>query len=258
MKLSSFAILAAVTAPSCSAFAPQTPGGAFIITHPTTSSFSVDQNSKSDNNKHDYYYYNSGGFFSFSLRMAAYESIEEIEMDAEERMSKSVSSVDTTLATIRTGRANASMLDRVQVIYYGASTALNQMAAISVPNSQQLQIQPYDKTALVDIEKAIIESDLGLTPNNDGDVIRINIPSLTEDRRKEMLKQCKALGEDGKVAIRNVRRDCVDSVKKMEKASTVSEDQSKDGLDAMQKLTDQYIKEIESNVAKKEKEVMTV
>ena len=132
------------------------------------------------------------------------------------------------------------------------------MATISVPSAQQLTVDPYDKSMCMEIEKAIMESGLGLTPNNDGTVIRINIPSLTEDRRKEMLKQCKAMGEEGKVAIRNIRRDGVDSVKKMEKAGDIGEDECKDGQDEMQKLTDKKVKEIDGIVASKEKEVMKV
>ena len=132
------------------------------------------------------------------------------------------------------------------------------MATISVPSAQQLTVDPYDKSMCNEIEKAIMESGLGLTPNNDGTVIRINIPSLTEDRRKEMLKQCKAMGEEGKVAIRNIRRDGVEQVKKMAKDSTISEDESKDGQDVMQKLTDQKVKEIDEIVSQKEKEVMKV
>jgi ribosome recycling factor len=186
------------------------------------------------------------------------DEIEEVYMDTEDRMNKSVESVKKNLMTIRTGRANPNMLDRVSADYYGVETPLNQMATISVPSSQQLQIAPFDKSQLVEIEKAIIESGLGLTPNSDGTVIRINIPELTEDRRKEMIKQCKSIGEDGKVAIRNVRRDGVEAIKKMEKAKTVGEDEMLDGVDEVQKMTDKHIKEIDEIVSKKEKEVMTV
>jgi ribosome recycling factor len=175
-----------------------------------------------------------------------------------ERMHKSVDAVKTNLMTVRTGRANASILDRIQVDYYGAPTPLNQLAGVSVASAQQLIVTPYDKSVAGDIEKAIMESDLGVTPTNDGSAIRINIPSLTEDRRKELLKTCKSIGEDGKVAVRNVRRDGVDAIKKMEKAGDVGEDEMKDGIDAVQKLTDQYVKEIDGIVSKKEKEVMTV
>lgn len=189
---------------------------------------------------------------------AAFESVEEIELDAEERMEKSRDQVMKNLTTIRTGRASANILDLVQVDYYGAPTPLNQLATISVPNSQQLSISPFDKSALKDIERAIVESDLGMTPNNDGTIIRLNIPPITEERRKELMKQCKALGEDGKVAIRNIRRDGVEAVKKMEKAGDVSEDASKGSQDTIQKLTDKFVKAIDEIVAKKEKEVMTV
>lgn len=175
-------------------------------------------------------------------------------------MTKSIDSVKVSLTSIRTGRASASILDRVKVDYYGTLTPLNQLAGISVPSAQQLSIDPYDKKTLSDIEKAIVLADIGLTPSNDGSIIRINIPALTEDRRKDLLKQCKSLGEEGKVAVRNVRRDGVDTIKKMEKAGTVAvgEDEMKDGLDVMQKMTDKSIKEIDDIVARKEKEVMTV
>jgi ribosome recycling factor len=189
---------------------------------------------------------------------AAYESVEEIELDVEERMEKSRDQVIKNLTTIRTGRASANILDLVQVDYYGAPTPLNQIATISVPNSQQLSISPFDKSSLKDIERAIVESDLGMTPNNDGTIIRLNIPPITEDRRKDLMKQCKGLGEDGKVAIRNIRRDGVEAVKKMEKAGDVSEDASKGSQEAIQKLTDKFVKAIDEIVAKKEKEVMTV
>ena len=188
----------------------------------------------------------------------ANEAIQEIEEDSKERMSKSVDNVKQNLGTVRTGRANSAMLDRVKVPYYGVDTPLNQMASISVSSAQQLSIDPFDKSQMGEVEKAIIESDLGLTPTNDGNMIRINIPALTEDRRKEMLKQCKAIGEEGKVAIRNIRRDGVDKMKKMEKAGDVGEDEMKDGLDTMQKLTDDNIKDIDEIVAAKEKEVSKV
>merc|ERR1712087_717593 len=142
--------------------------------------------------------------------------------------------------------------------YYGVETPISQMASISVPSSQQLTVEPFDKSVLGDIERAIMEADLGLTPQNDGSIIRLNIPSLTEDRRKEMMKQCKAIGEDGKVAIRNVRRKTVDAVKKLEKSGDVSEDESKSTQDEIQKMTDAKVKEIDDIVSKKEKEVMTV
>ena len=187
------------------------------------------------------------------------EAIEEITMESEDRMQKTIDSVKLGLTGIRTGRASSNILDRVKVMYYGASTPLNQLASISVPSAQQLTVDPYDKSSIGDVEKAIVQADLGLTPSNDGSgVLRINIPPLTEDRRKELLKQCKGLGEEGKVALRNIRRDGVDSIKKVEKKGDVSEDEMKDGLDVMQKMTDKSVKEIDDIVSKKEKDVMTV
>lgn len=185
-------------------------------------------------------------------------SVEEATLDAEERMEKSVESVIQNMGTVRTGRASPQMLDRVKCEYYGVETPINQMATISVPSAQQLTIDPYDKKTLRDIERAIIEAELGLTPQNDGSVIRLNIPALTEDRRKEMLKQCKAIGEEGKVAIRNIRRSNVEAIKKLEKNGEISEDESKGAQDDIQKLTDKKVKEIDGIVEKKEKEVMTV
>lgn len=185
-------------------------------------------------------------------------TVDDLTMDAEERMTKSIDSVKQNLMTIRTGRASANMLDRIKVDYYGAETPLNQLASIGVPSAQQLTVDPYDKSCAAAIERAIAESDLGIMPTNDGALIRINIPPLTEDRRKEMLKQCKALGEEGKVAVRNIRRTGVDAVKKLEKNGSIGEDECQGGQDAIQKLTDQYTKEIDSIVSAKEKEVMTV
>lgn len=186
------------------------------------------------------------------------EEMELITMDADERMDKTMSNLAENLSTIRTGRANPNMLDRVEADYYGAMTPINQMATISVPSSQQLQISPFDKSSLVDIEKAIIYAALGFTPNNDGNVIRINIPTLTEERRKELLKQCKSIGEEAKVAVRNIRRDCVDSIKKMEKSGDLGEDQALDGIDTVQKSTDNHVKLVDESVGKKEKEVSTL
>jgi ribosome recycling factor len=200
----------------------------------------------------------SAGRVPFCLFSDTGISVKDITAEANERMGKSVESLKQNLNTVRTGRASPSMLDRVKVEYYGAETPLNQMATISVPTSQQLQIDAYDKTQLKAIEKAIVEAELGLTPNSDGNVIRINIPEMTEDRRKEMLKSCKAIGEEGKVAIRNVRKDGQNKIKKLEKAGDIGEDEMKDGLDLIQKYTDQKVKEVDDIVGKKEKEVMTV
>lgn len=200
----------------------------------------------------------SGPALHVTSLSAAATSIAEVTDDVKTRMSKSVDSCKTNLNTISTGRANASFLDRVKVDYYGVPTPLNQLATVSVPSAQQLTVDAYDKSIVGDIEKAIVMSDLGVSPNNDGTVIRINIPALTEERRKELLKQCKALGEDSKVAVRNIRRDGVDSIKKMEKAGDIGKDEMQDGLDSVQKLTDSTVKEIDALVGKKEKAVMTV
>ena len=201
---------------------------------------------------------NHAHFTQTTTLAMAFESTEEIELDVEERFEKCLNKVRENLLTIRTGRANPKILDLVQADYYGAPTPINQMATISVPNSQQLQIDPFDKSVTGEIEKAIIESGLGLTPNNDGTTIRINIPQVTEERRKELLKSCKALGEDGKVAIRNVRRDGVDSVKKLEKKGDIGEDESKGSQEEIQKITDRFVKSVDEIVGQKEKEVMTV
>lgn len=173
-------------------------------------------------------------------------------------MEKSIESVLQNMGTIRTGRASPQMLDRVKCLYYGAETPINQLATISVSSAQQLTVTPYDKSSLRDVERAIIEAGLGLNPQNDGSMIRLNIPELTEDRRKEMLKQCKAIGEEGKVAIRNIRRSNVEGVKKLEKNGSISEDESKGAQEEIQKLTDKKVKEVDDIVAKKEKEVMKV
>lgn len=192
---------------------------------------------------------------TFSLFVA---SVDEATLDAEERMEKSLESVYQNMGTIRTGRANAQMLDRVKCEYYGVETPISQMATITTPSSQQLTVDPYDKGTLGNIERAIMESGIGLTPQNDGMIIRLNIPDLTEDRRKEMLKQCKAIGEEGKVAIRNIRRNNVDAIKKLEKNGDISEDASQGAQEEIQKLTDNKVKEIDAVVEKKEKEVMKV
>lgn len=186
------------------------------------------------------------------------EEMDLITMDADERMDKTMSNLAENLSTIRTGRANPNMLDRVEADYYGAMTPISQMATISVPSSQQLQISPFDKSSVADIEKAIIYAGLGFTPTSDGTVIRINIPTLTEERRKDLLKQCKSIGEEAKVAIRNIRRDGVDSIKKMEKAGDLGKDQALDGIDAIQKSTDGHVKDVDEFVGKKEKEVTTL
>jgi ribosome recycling factor len=179
-------------------------------------------------------------------------------MELEASMRKSVDSTQRTFNTIRTGRANASLLDKIQVEYYGADTPLKSLATISTPDSSTIQLQPFDGGSLGLIEKAIAMSDLGLTCNNDGKVIRINIPPLTEDRRKDLCKLASRYAEEGKVALRNIRRDAIDKVKKQEKEGECSEDQSRDEQEKVQKLTDKFIAEIEKLLAEKEADILKV
>ena len=176
----------------------------------------------------------------------------------EERIAKSISMLKEDLNTVRAGRANASVLDKIRVDYYGTPTPINQMAAVSVAEARILTIQPWDKSCLSTIEKAIQTSDLGINPQNDGSVIRLTFPPLTEDRRKEIVKTIRATSEDSKVAIRSIRRDCIDKLKKMEKASEITEDDLKEGEKQIQDKTDKYIKEIESIASDKEKEIMEI
>lgn len=183
---------------------------------------------------------------------------EAIKSDVKERMEKAISSLKKELSSIRAGRANPSLLDKIVVEYYGANTPLNQLANITTPDPRTLIIQPWDKSVASEIEKAILKSELGLTPNNDGVVIRINIPSLTEERRKELVKLVKKTGEDSKVAIRNIRRDGNDELKKIEKSGEISEDDSRRTQEEIQKLTDKYIDEIDKIVSHKEDEIMEV
>ncbi len=181
----------------------------------------------------------------------------DILASAEDRMKKAVANLLTQFQTIRTGRANPGLLDRVEVEYYGTPTPLKSLANISTPDGRSLVIQPYDKGSLKDIEQAIHKSQLGLTPNNDGSVIRLNIPALTEERRKELTKSVKKYGEDARVAVRNIRRDGAEDLKKL-KASQVSEDEIKRQEETLQKLTDKYIKEVDKSVHDKEAEVMEI
>ncbi|MEO0869379.1 MAG: ribosome recycling factor [Cyanobacteria bacterium J06642_11] len=178
--------------------------------------------------------------------------------DVENGMKKAVEATQRSFNTIRTGRANASLLDRISVEYYGSPTPLKSMANISTPDPSTLMIQPYDASILTQIEKAISLSDVGLVPNNDGSVIRLNIPPLTTERRKEFVKQAGKYAEEGRVAIRNIRREGMDFAKKQEKGGDLSEDESRDLQDSVQKLTDQYIKNIDQVLAEKEKEIMKV
>lgn len=178
--------------------------------------------------------------------------------DVEARMQKAVDATQHNFNTVRTGRANASLLDRITVEYYGAETHLKALANISSPDSSTLQIQPFDRSTMRSIEKAISESDIGLTPNNDGTSIRLNIPPLTTDRRKELVKMVAKLAEEGKVAVRNVRRDAIDSIRKLEKAKEISEDDSKSQQEQVDKLTDKFVKNIDKVTADKEKEILTI
>lgn len=178
--------------------------------------------------------------------------------DVEMTMQKAVQATQRNFNSVRTGRASTSLLDRIQIEYYGVPTGLRSMATISTPDASTIAIQPFDKTSLASIEKAIAMSDLGLTPNNDGTVIRLNIPPLTTDRRKELVKNVSKLAEDGRVSIRNIRRDAIESVRKAEKNSELSQDESKDRQDSIQKLTDKYVKQVEELLAEKEKEITTL
>ena len=174
------------------------------------------------------------------------------------RMEKTIHSVQDDFAAVRAGRANAQVLDRITVEYYGTPTPLNQVATIASPDPRQLTIAPWDKSLLKAVEKAINMSDLGINPQNDGQLIRLNFPQLTEERRKELTKQVKKYGENGKVAIRNIRRDAMDKVKAMKKKSELTEDEAKDYEKELQNLTDKRCKEIDNLTAEKEKELMNV
>ncbi|MDP5338121.1 MAG: ribosome recycling factor [Nodularia sp. (in: cyanobacteria)] len=178
--------------------------------------------------------------------------------EAESTMQKTVEATQRAFNTIRTGRANASLLDKVSVDYYGSPTSLKSLANISTPDATTILIQPYDKGSLNVVEKAISLSDVGLTPSNDGAVIRLNIPPLTSDRRKEFVKMAAKYAEEGRVAIRNIRRDVQDSIRKEEKASEISEDESKDQQDKLQKLTNKYTSRIDDLLAEKEKDITSV
>lgn len=175
----------------------------------------------------------------------------------DEKMQKTIHALDTELASIRAGRANPNILNKLTVEYYGTPTTIQQVANISVPEARMIQIQPWEKKIIKDIEKAILMSDIGINPTNDGTVIRLVFPELTEERRKELVKDVKKKGEASKVAVRNIRRDGNDAFKKL-KGTDVSEDEIQDLEDQIQKLTDKYIKEVDAAVDAKSKEVMTV
>jgi ribosome recycling factor len=186
------------------------------------------------------------------------ELIDELLADAGERMTKSVESTRNELATVRTGRASPHLLDRVVVDYYGAETPLNQLSNVAAADARLLTVTPYDKGALSAIEKAINESDVGLTPNNDGNVIRLQIPEMTEERRREMVKVIHGVAEEGRVAIRNIRRDIIGDMRDMKKDGDVGEDEEHRAETELQKLTDKATGEIDSLVKGKEEEILTV
>ncbi|MCR4963575.1 MAG: ribosome recycling factor [Firmicutes bacterium] len=184
--------------------------------------------------------------------------IKDILSDAEHRMSKVESILVSDFASLRAGRATPALLDKLTVDYYGTDTPVNQMANISCPEPRLIVIQPWDKSTVAAIEKAILKSDLGMTPNSDGTLIRLTVPQLTEETRRDLVKQCSKKTEESKVAVRNIRRDVNDSIKKLEKGKEVSEDEVKKGLDDAQKLTDKFIKRLDEIFANKEKEIMQV
>jgi len=178
--------------------------------------------------------------------------------EAESTMQKTVESTQRAFNTIRTGRANASLLDKVLVDYYGSPTPLKSLANISTPDASTILIQPYDRSSLNIVEKAISLSDVGLTPSNDGSLIRLNIPPLTSDRRKELVKLAAKYAEEGRVGIRNIRRDALDSIRKQEKNAEIPEDEARDQQDKHQKLTNKYTAKIDELLAEKEKDITTV
>jgi ribosome recycling factor len=182
----------------------------------------------------------------------------QVVEQTKDKMAKTISVYSRELSTIRAGRASASLLDKISVDYYGTPTPINQMAGIAIPEARLITIQPYDKTILGDIEKAIMKSDLGITPTNDGSLIRIAIPALTEERRKELVKQVKKEAEEAKINIRNVRRDGNDDLKKLEKSGAITEDDLRSYTEEIQKLTDSNIEKIDVITKEKEKEIMEV
>ena len=182
--------------------------------------------------------------------------METVKRDAEERMTKALGALDKEFTRIRTGRATTSLVDDIKVDYYGTPTAISQLASVSVPDSRTLTIQPWDRGSFPLVEKAILKSDLGLTPINDGKVIRIGIPPLTEDRRKDLVKVAKKYTEEAKIAIRNIRRDANDALKKLEKDKVHSEDEIKKAQDSIQKVTDAQVAKADQKYQAKEKEIM--
>lgn len=184
--------------------------------------------------------------------------MKEVIKKCEEKMTKTCENLDGEFSNIRAGRANPNLLNRIMVEYYGTPTPMQQVGNISVPEPRIIQINPQEKSLLKAIEKAILASDLGITPTNDGTSIRLVFPELTEERRKELVKDIKKKGEAAKVAVRNVRRDANDTLKKMEKSTDITEDERKEGEEKIQKMTDKYVAKIDKSVENKSKEIMTV
>lgn len=184
--------------------------------------------------------------------------IDELLRDASERMLKSVESTRTEFGSVRTGRASPALLDRVSVDYYGTTTPLTQLATVSAPEARLLTVEPYDPSALADIERAILNADLGITPGNDGHIIRIQIPELTEERRKEMVKQARGIAEEGRIAIRNIRRDVMHDLRQLKEAGDVGSDDEHRAEEALQKLTDEHVGQLDENLSRKEAEILEV
>ena len=184
--------------------------------------------------------------------------IDSIMLEAEESMDKAVAALDRDFSKLRTGRASTALVEGIRADYYGTPTPLGQMASLAVPDSRTITIQPWDKGGFAAIEKALLKSDLGLTPVNDGKIIRIVIPPLTEERRKELVKVARKYGEESKIALRNMRRDANDNLKKAEKDKEISEDECKRALEDVQKLTDRYVAEVDKRCQAKEKEIMEI
>lgn len=184
--------------------------------------------------------------------------MENIKSNTEARMKKTIHALNDHFNTLRTGRASSALFEKIKVDYYGQAVPMNQVATISVPEARLVTIQPWDRSQLSEIEKAIQKSELSVNPNNDGKVIRINIPPLTEERRKELVKLAKNHAEQGRVSIRNIRRDINEELKKSQKNSEISEDEAKRGMDEIQKITDKFIEEINALLEEKEKEILEI
>jgi ribosome recycling factor len=184
--------------------------------------------------------------------------IDDLLQDAREHMEKSVDATRSKFGSVRTGRATPHLLDRINVDYYGAQTPLKQLATVSAPEARLLTVQPYDKSSIKNIERAILESDVGLTPNNDGQIIRLQVPELTEERRKELVKVVRNLAEEGRVAIRNIRRDVMHDLRELRDAGEAGSDDEHRAEDALQKLTDEKVKELDAVLKAKEEEILEV